>query len=142
MLARRIGGVVAGVVVAILLVMGAEELVHRVYPPPAGANMHDMEVVKRFVASLPRPALLMVLGGWAAGTLAGTWLAARIGLSRGPGYVVGALLLAGGVANAAMIPQPAWFSAVSFAIYGSFTLLGTALAMRSLAAPSLQSAAR
>jgi hypothetical protein len=125
--ARRIGGVIAGLAIAWLLVLGAEALVHVLYPPPAGANMQDMETMKRFVATLPVAAMLMVLLGWAVGTLAGTYAATRIGWSPVPGWVVGALLFAGGIANASMIPQPAWLTAASLVVFVVMTWLGTRL---------------
>jgi hypothetical protein len=137
-MARRIGGVVAGLVLAWLAVMAAEAGVHKMYPPPPGMNMQDMKAVKQFVASLPLSALLLVLAGWLVGTLAGTFVAAKVGGSRYPAYVAGALLLAAGIANAVMIPQPLWFSVTSFAIFISMTGLGAFLgsARGELAPPS------
>ena len=121
---RSIGAVVAGLIVAFLLVFGAEGIAHKVYPPPPGTNMQDMTQVKAFVATLPLSVLLIVLTGWLIATFVGTWLAAKIALSPIAGYVVGALLLCAGIANAFMIPQPAWFSIASFVIYIGATLVG------------------
>ena len=42
-------------------------------------------------------------------------------------YIVGALLLCGGIVNAFMIPQPLWFSMASFAIYVVATIAGAML---------------
>ena len=133
MVGRRIVAVIAGVVVAIVLVQVAEFAVHALYPPP-GYDMRDMAAVKKFVAALPTTALLIVLCGWLIATLSGTFLAARIGKSAIPGYIVGAFLLIGGIVNAFVIPQPVWFSAVSFVIYIGMTLLGSRVgaAVRSL----------
>ena len=107
-----------------LVVSIAEAGAHKLYPPPPGLDMTDFNQVKRFVASLPVNALLVVLAGWLVGTFLGTWLAARIARSSAPGYVVGALLLAAGIANSVLIPQPLWFSIVSFIVYIAMTLLG------------------
>lgn len=124
---RRIGGVVAGLAIAWLFVMGAEAVVHVLHPPP-GADMKNIETIKAFVATLPATAMLMVLAGWALGTLAGTYAATRIGWSTVAGWVTGALLLAGGIANASMIPQPAWLTAASMVAYVVMTIIGTRLA--------------
>ena len=121
---RRIGAVIAGMIVAFLIVFASEGIAHKIYPPPPGTNMQDMEKVKAFVATLPLSALLIVLTGWLIATFAATWLAARIAGTPIPGYVVGALLLCGGIANAFMIPQPVWFSVVSFVIYIGATWAG------------------
>jgi hypothetical protein len=124
LLLRRVGAVLAGLVIAWLFVLGAEAIVHVLYPPPPGADMKNMETIKAFVATLPASAMLLVLAGWALGTLAGTFTATRIGWSVVPGYAVGALLLAGGLANASMIPQPAWPTAASMVAYVVMTWLG------------------
>jgi hypothetical protein len=126
---RGISAVIAGLIVAFLLVFGAEAITHKIHPPPPGMNTRDMTQVKAFVATLPVSALLVVLAGWLIATFVGTWLAAKI--ARGPiaGFIVGALLLAAGIANAIMIPQPKWFSIASFVIYISATLVGTRAGM-------------
>ena len=124
MILRRIGGVIAGLITAWLVVSIAEAAAHKIYPPPRGLDMTDFNQVKQFVASLPVSALLIVLAGWLVGTFLGTWLAARISQNRVPAYIVGGLLLAAGIANAVLIPQPIWFSIISFAVYIGMTLLG------------------
>ena len=121
---RNISAVIAGMLVAFLLVFGAEGISHKIYPPPSGMSMTDMAQVKAFVATLPMSVLLIVLAGWLIATFVGTWLAAKIGHNPVPGYVVGALLLCAGIANAFMIPQPVWFSIASFVIYIVATWVG------------------
>ena len=91
--------------------------------------MHDMNQVKAFVATLPMSALLVVLAGWLIATFVATWLAAKIAQSPIAGYVVGALLLCAGIANAFMIPQPVWFSIASFVIYIGATWVGARAGM-------------
>jgi hypothetical protein len=121
---RYIGAVIAGLIVAFALVAGAEGIVHVLYPPPPGTNMEDFEQAKRFIATLPLPAYLLVLTGWLIGTFVATWLAAKIARNSIAGYIVGALLLAAGIFNAIKIPQPVWFSIVSFVIYVGATIVG------------------
>lgn len=121
---RHIGAVIAGLIAAFVLVASAEAIVHVLYPPPPAANMEDFEQVKRFVASLPLPAYLLVLTGWLIGTFVATWLAAKIAQNPIAGYIAGAILFALGVVNAIKIPQPVWFSIVSFVIYVGATILG------------------
>lgn len=127
---RRIAGVVAGAVVAMLVVFAAEAVTHRLYPFPAGMNQNDFEQIKSYVAALPATAYILVLTGWLVGTLAGTFVAARLGRWRGTAYILGALLLGAGIYNAIVIPQPVWFSVVSFIIYISMTTAGAWLGAR------------
>jgi hypothetical protein len=125
---RRVGAVIAGLIVAVVLVEGAEAIVHLKNPFPPAMDHHDMAQIKKFVSTLPADALLLVLAGWLLGTIAGTFTAAKIAGTRVPGYVLGAILLAGGIANSIIIPQPLWFSIVSFVIYIGGTFAGVALA--------------
>jgi hypothetical protein len=121
---RRIGAVIAGLIVAFALVSAAEGIVHKLYPPPPGTNMQDMDQVKAFVASLPVTPLLIVLVGWLIATFVATWVAAKIARNPIPAYIVGGLLLCAGIANAFIIPQPIWFSIASFVIYIGATWVG------------------
>ncbi len=129
MVLRRIGAVVAGLAIAIAIVMTTEMIPHKLYPPVPGTNMDDFTQVKAYVARLPMTALVIVLAGWLVATIAGASIAAGIGRSRVPAYVVGALLLAGGIMNALVIPQPVWFSAVSLVIYIVGTMIGGRIAV-------------
>ena len=81
---RKIGGVVVGIVAWIVIVQVGEFVVHRLYPPPPGYNMRDMEQAKRYVATLPTTAMVIVLVGQVVGTFAGAFAAAKIGRSRVP----------------------------------------------------------
>lgn len=123
-IARHIGAVIVGLIVAFLLVAGAEGIVHRIYPPPPGTNMQDMNQVKSYIASMPLTPMLIVLAGWLIATFVATWLAAKIAGNPIPGYIVGALLLCAGIANAFIIPQPVWFSIASILIYIGATWVG------------------
>jgi hypothetical protein len=133
-IARRIAAVIAGLIVAFLLVAGAEGIAHKVHPPPPGTNMQDMEQMKAFVATLPLSVLLIVLTGWLIGTFVATWVAAKIAQNPIPAYIVGGLLLCAGIANAFIIPQPVWFSIVSFAIYIGGTWAGARAGMSTMPA--------
>jgi hypothetical protein len=103
---RRIAAVIVGLGVAMLIVTAAEQLAHRMYPPPAGA-------------SLPLTPMLLVLAGWLIATFLGALIAAKIARHRLPADIVGALLLCAGFAKAVTIPQPMWFSVASFVIIGA-----------------------
>ncbi len=129
---RGLGAVILGLIVAFLLVFGAEAISHQIFPPPAGMDMRDMAQVKAFVATLPMSVLLIVLAGHLIATFAGTWLAAKVARSPIAAYILGALLLCAGIANAFMIPQPAWFSIASFVIYIGATWAGARAGMPAL----------
>jgi ABC-type uncharacterized transport system permease subunit len=121
---RRIGGVIVGIIAWFAIVQVGEFVVHKLYPPPSGYNMHNMEEIKRYVATLPTPAMVVVLVGQLVGTLVGAFAAAKIGRGRVPAYVIGALLLVAGVVSTFMIPQPLWFVVVELAGYIGATIAG------------------
>jgi len=124
---RRVAAVIVGLAVAMLLVTLAEQMVHQMYPPPAGMDMKNMELVKAYVAKLPLAPLVIVLAGWLVATFLGALIAGKIARHRIAAYVVGGLLFCAGIANAAMIPAPLWFSVVSFIDYIVATLAAARL---------------
>lgn len=124
---RGILAVVVGFVIATALMMAAEMLNHRIYNIPE-TSPGDRAAIQKLVATLPPGAFVLVLIGWFVGTLVGSFLAAKIGRSRIPVYVLSVLLLCGGIVNALMIPQPGWFTIASIAIFSFVPFAGIAMA--------------
>ena len=118
---RSIGAVLAGFVAASIVMMMIETINGRVFYPELGKaaeGVTDRERLRVLVAAAPVGALLVVIGGWILGGVAGGWAAARLS-ARQPvthSLVVGALLTLAGVANNLMIPPPLWFWIVSLAV--------------------------
>lgn len=67
----------AGVVVAVLVVVLMDTLVGSMYPLPAGTDLNDRASTQRAVAAMPTPAFLLLLAGWVLAAGAGAYLAAR-----------------------------------------------------------------
>jgi hypothetical protein len=124
---RRIAGVIAGMIIAAVLVQVAEMIVHAMHPYPAGMNEHDFAQIKKYVSTLPIDALLLVLAGWLLGTIAGTFTAAKIGATCATAYILGAILFCLGIVNAVIIPQPLWFTIASLVIYVGGAVVGARL---------------
>ena len=135
---RRIGAFFAGVIVAFVIVQIAEFGVHAMNPFPPGTNTKDFAEIKKYVAALPVSAMVLVLSGWLVGTFAGTFTASRIARSPIPGYILTGLLLGAGIVNSILIPQPVWFSIVSYIIYLVAGFAGTRLGARAAVAPSVR----
>ncbi len=69
--------------------------------------MRDMNDVKKFVASLPVTAMVIVLAGWLVATFVATFVAAKIGRSFVPGYGgIANALVAGSHAGRPAVPSP------------------------------------
>jgi hypothetical protein len=126
--------IVAGLLVAFVVVMGAEGVNSRIYPLPPGVDLSDTNAMKQFVASLPSSGFLLVLAGWFFGALLGGWVAARV-VRRSPmahSMIVAGLLLCGGVANMLMLPHPAWVWVVGLALFLAGGYAGGLIARRGL----------
>ncbi|MGQ4659915.1 hypothetical protein [Lysobacter sp. F6437] len=109
---RTILAVVAGVVVAWLTIMLCQFGSAALHPPPPGMDLTDPSQLAIFIRAAPPAAMALVVAGWALGALIGGWLAARISRRhpRAAAVLVGAVVLAGVIANAMMIPHPLWMT--------------------------------
>ena len=123
-LIRRILAVVAGLIVAAVVVAGVEAASSVLYPLPEGIDHTDREAMTAAIAQLPTTAFLAVLVAWGLGALAGAWTAVRISGVAVTGYIIGALLLAAGVANLLAIPHPVWMWPGALVAVGAGTLAG------------------
>lgn len=109
---RTIVAVLLGVISAWAVIMLFEFAGATVYPPPPGSDLGDPEQLRAYIASAPTSAMAFVLAGWAAGAFLGGWVAAKMSHRHrlGAALAVGAVVLAGVVANAVMVPHPFWFT--------------------------------
>ncbi|WP_088278742.1 hypothetical protein [Ideonella sp. A 288] len=129
MLLAVVVGFVLGSVVNMALVM----LGGKVVSPPAGADVATMEGLKASIHLFEPRHFLFPFLAHALGTLVGAAVACGLAPGRppGPAYIVGGLFLMGGVANAVMLPAPAWFNAADLLLaYLPMAWLGRALVRR------------
>ncbi|MDJ0812923.1 MAG: hypothetical protein QNJ23_04290 [Woeseiaceae bacterium] len=124
---RAIGAVVAGLVVAVGIIMAVQVIGHKIWPAPEGLDWNDAEVIRTYTSQLPFLALLFPIISYFLGTLAGTYVACRISSAKPLALVgvVGLVLLAFTIANLISIPHPVWFSvtAVAAVIIGGWLSL-------------------
>jgi hypothetical protein len=116
---RSILAVIGGVVVASVIIAAFETLGGTVFPLPGGVDAADPAAVRAVAPDIPAGAFGFVVAGWAAGSLGGAWVAARLA-ARAPlvhGMVVAVLLLIGGVINMLLIPHPLWVWAGGIAAF-------------------------
>jgi hypothetical protein len=130
---RSTAAVVAGFVVASIVMMIVETINGRVLFPELGKaaeGVTDRERIRALLATAPVGALLVVLAGWILGGVAGGWAAARLSARRntGHGLVLGALLTLAGVANNLMIPPPLWFWIAGLVVLMPAAYIGARLA--------------
>jgi hypothetical protein len=100
---HRLGGLAAGLAVAIFTIMMAEFVGNQFFPPPRGYDMSAGSALSLPVANLIWPVI-----GWFLGALAGSWVAVRISGHRWTGWAIVALVLAATIFNFALITHPLW----------------------------------
>lgn len=127
---RTILAVLLGLLVALAVMMLLEYLGMSLFPLPPGTALDSEQDLARLVESASTGKRLWVLGGWALAALAGGWTAARTSRRhrRGAALCVGALIVAGVVANATMLPHPAWMTVAGVLLPLPLAWLGARLA--------------
>jgi len=114
---RTILGILAGLVVAWLAMTICEFASLFLHRPPAGFDLRDPQALAAHIAAAPLSAMLVVVVGWALAAFVGAWVAARIARHRrAAALVIGLLVLAGVIANIAMIPHPLWMTVAGLAL--------------------------
>ncbi len=116
---RSILAVISGLLVAFVLIAVVQMIGMRLYPPPAGMDPTNPESIKAAMAQIPLAALLFVLLSYAAGSVAGGWVAARFApkAKMMHAMILAALLFCAGLMNLMIIPHPVWFAIASSALY-------------------------
>lgn len=129
---RSILSIVAGFVVAVVVIMALEIVGHAIYPPPPGIDLHDPAALKTIIDKLPRGALIAVLVAWGLGTFAGSLTAALIARRAHLRHaaIVGGIELSCAILTMVMIPHPLWFMAIAVALLPSASIAGGLLAQR------------
>lgn len=129
---RTAVGVVAGIVVAWLMITLSQLLSAALYPPPPGTDLTDPAALADFINTAPVTAMACVIAGYALAALSGGWVAARISRRhpRLAALIVGALVLLGVILNYTMIPHPTWMLVSGVLLPVPMAWLGTRLARR------------
>lgn len=130
---RGVLAVIAGFIAASAVMMVVESINGRVIYPEMGRmaeGMTDREAIRALLATAPVGAFLVVLFGWAAGSLVGGLLAGWIASNPAHALVLGGLLTLAGIANNLMIPPPAWFWIPTLLVFIPAAWAGARLAPR------------
>lgn len=106
--------VVGGIVLGGMVNMGLIMISGSIIPPPEGVDPTSMESLQENMHLFGPRHFIFPFLAHAFGTLVGALLAAKIAVSNQMAFalMVSAFFLLGGIANAFMLPAPAWFIAV------------------------------
>lgn len=122
-------GIVVGSVVNMALIVGGPHVI----APPAGADVTTSEGLKASLHLFEPRHFVFPFLAHALGTFAGALFAALAAPARPvlAAFAVGGFFLLGGLANVAMLPAPAWFSALDLLLaYVPMAWLAQRLAAR------------
>ena len=111
---RVILAVLAGMAAGSAVNMGLIILSPMVIPPPPGVDVTDMDSLASSMHLFQFKHLVFPFLAHALGTLAGAYLAVMIASEYRLkiSMLIGSLFLLGGIANAMMLPAPAWYVGV------------------------------
>jgi hypothetical protein len=105
---RLVLGTLAGILAAVLIVFAIESLGHVIFPPPPGVDLARPEAMASIIDRLPLGALAFVVLAWMAGAFGGGAIAARLTHRPWSAWIVGVVMLAGGLWSLIVIPHPLW----------------------------------
>ena len=108
---RGLAAVVAGLVVAMLVIAGVEAVGHAIFPPPEGLDAMRAEDQARMIELMPMEAKLMVVLAWFLGSLAGACAAIAIARRVLPAWVLAVAIAGLGLWTTQMFPHPDWMLA-------------------------------
>lgn len=113
---RRIGGIVAGVIAAGLVVAVLETVGHLLFPPPPGLDLAKPADQARLIEAIPIGAKLAVVIAWFFGALAGAWAALRISGWVPAVWIVAGVMTVLSVVTTQMFPHPLWMIAAALTL--------------------------
>lgn len=108
---RGVAAIVAGVVVAMLVIAGVEAVGHAIFPPPEGLDLARAENRARMMEVIPFEAKLAVVAAWFVGSLAGACAAIAIARRVLPAWVGAVAIGALGLWTTQLFPHPDWMLA-------------------------------
>lgn len=123
---RKILGLLAGIISAVIAISMLESFSSLVFPAPPEIDLTDEEVLKSFLERLPTSALYIVLFAHITCSFIGGAVVAAVtkGKALGAAILIGVLLTAAALLNLTQFSHPIWFWVVDLLCYIPLTILG------------------
>lgn len=101
---RTLAGIIAGIGLAIAVMVAIEAVGNQLYPPPMGMNLEQPGAATR----MPFGTLIFPVIGWFVGPLAGGAAAVILSRDRRAAWPVGGAVLIGALLQFALAGHPLW----------------------------------
>lgn len=128
---KNVLAVVIAAAAAMIFISVGELIIGRLFPLPAGTDMHNKEAIARAMKLLSQNAFICLLIDYmAASFLAGivaVFISKRITIR--PAIAAGVILTLAGIYNLFILPHPLWFSIASSCCYIPLAYLGGSVFM-------------
>jgi hypothetical protein len=127
---RSISAILMGFITGFVVIVGCEYANIRLFPLPAGIDPEDSAAMNAAMGAVPAKALILVLVGWAIGTIGASFMAARFAgqFKSLHGLLMGLIFLGGAIMTMRQIHHPLWFWIVGIIIFFPAAIIGTSLA--------------
>ena len=125
---KKIVGFIIGFIIALLVLVGIEELGHSIYPVPTSLDHKDSVAMEAYIKTLPPMAFVFILIAHFLSAFIGSTITNLISKTNGLlGLSVGSLVFIGAIINVIMLPfQPIWFVVLDLL----FTFMGAWFAFK------------
>lgn len=123
---RKILAVIAGLVVANVIIIVVQMVSGMIFGMPQNVSMSDTAAMSDYISGLPATAFLLVAFGYALAYFAGGFIMRKISQwdSLVLPMILGILGTIGWIANLSMLPHPIWVAVLGFFCFIPFALLG------------------
>ncbi len=105
---RAVLGFILGIIIAFVVVIGAQALVNYVYPLPRGLNVFDRAAMEAVFRAMPASQFAMILTTYFLGGLAGGFVATKVGNAYWPLWAVAIIIALVAAMNVFTYPHPVW----------------------------------
>ena len=130
---RSLLAVIAGLLVAMIVIAGVEAIGHAIFPPPSDLDITRVEDQARLMELMPLEAKLVVIAAWFVGSLASAVTAMAIARLVLPAWIVAVAIAGLGLWTTQMFPHPDWMLASAVVLPLVAVLVAKRLMVRRLA---------
>jgi hypothetical protein len=130
---RSASAILMGFITGFVIIVGCEYANSRLFPLPQNIDPEDAAAMNAAMSAMPAKAMILVLVGWAIGTIGASFMAARFAgeFKSLHGLLMGLIFLGGAIMTMRQIHHPLWFWIVGIVIFFPAAMIGTSLAVPS-----------